>query len=76
MQSPIRKQYWFVFIKVIIFGLVEKNLLKMIILAGATMKGSPSENSSFICGLVPDAMGTNVPIPMKEKVNTYTYFNL
>jgi hypothetical protein len=47
----------------------------MIILAGATMKGSPSENSSFICGLVPDAIGTNVPIPMKEKVNTYTYFN-
>jgi hypothetical protein len=39
------------------------------ILAGATTKGSPSDSSRFICGLVPEAIGTNVPIPMKEKVN-------
>eukprot|EP01035_Chromulina_nebulosa_P029388 gene29388-38949_t len=36
--------------------------------AGATTKGSTSDSSSFICGLVPEAIGTNVPIPMKEKL--------
>jgi len=36
--------------------------------AVATMKSSQGEKSSFICGVVPEPSGTNVPIGTKEKL--------
>ena len=38
------------------------------------MKSSQGEKSSFICGIVPEPSGTNIPIATKEKVTDSLFY--
>ena len=38
--------------------------------------GTKSDKQTFTCGVVPDSMGINVPISMKEKVYKYLVIRL